>query len=391
MDAADTPPADTPPADTDPSGRPADEASDPATSAAPPSRRAALIRSGLIVGVLLLVFLVILPRYVDYADVVEAFAALTLQQLVVMTALGLVAWAVNGLVFSALIEGLSAIRGAQLWVILAGIGASVPFGPWNMAVIWIVARGWGVANRPATAGIALYGVVDQLSRLALPVLAILALAVSDQLDDIDGSSTAWLIAVIGLVAFVVAIGAIVAIVRSERIAAWLGRVGQRLVDAVLRLFRRTGSPDVAGAIGRFRDQLGEVIRRRGLLSLGVAIVSKLVWGIVFVAALRSVGLGSDVLSNGEIFVVYAIVMTITIIPLSPGGAGVPELLYIAGLTAIAGDQYNADITAGVFLFRMYQWFVPIPVAWVLLKLARRGRSMLPSPSEVKAAAAGDTI
>ena len=64
-------------------------ATDPASAAAPPSRRAALMRSGLIVGVLVLVFLVILPRYIDYGEVVAAFQALTLNQIVIMTVLGL--------------------------------------------------------------------------------------------------------------------------------------------------------------------------------------------------------------------------------------------------------------------------------------------------------------
>jgi uncharacterized membrane protein YbhN (UPF0104 family) len=385
------PPPDDRPIDDRASGGPTDQPTDPASSAAPPSRRSAIIRSGLIVGVLLLVFLVILPRFVDYSDVIEAFAALTFDQLIIMTALGLVAWAFNGLVFAALIQGLSALRGTQLWVILAGIGASVPFGPWNMAVIWIVARGWGVPNRPATAGIALYGVIDQLSKLALPLLAIAGLVATDQLGGIPNASGARLVAIIGIVAFFVVSGAIVAIVRSDRIAEWCGRTGQRVVGGLLHLLRRTGSPDVAGAIHRFRDQLGEVIRRRGLLSLAASIGSKLVWAVVFVAAQRVVGIDDGILTVGEIFAVYALVMVITIVPLSPGGAGVPELLYIAGLTAIAGDQYNADITAGVFLFRMYQWFLPIPFAWLLLKVTRRGKPMLPTPSEIKAAAAGEAI
>jgi uncharacterized membrane protein YbhN (UPF0104 family) len=79
-------------------------------------------------------------------------------------------------------------------------------------------------------------------------------------------------------------------------------------------------------------------------------------------------------------------MVITIIPLSPGGAGVPELLFISAFTAIAGEQYNAAITAGVFLYRLYYWFLPIPLAWILLKVARRGKSMLPTTAELKAAA-----
>ena len=81
-------------------------------------------------------------------------------------------------------------------------------------------------------------------------------------------------------------------------------------------------------------------------------------------------------------------MVITIIPLSPGGAGVPELLFISGLTAFTGSEYQAAVTAGVFLYRLYYWFVPIPLAWILLKVVRRGKSMLPTTTELKAAAKG---
>jgi len=40
----------------------------------------------------------------------------------------------------------------------------------------------------------------------------------------------------------------------------------------------------------------------------------------------------------------------------------------------------------VFLYRLYNWFVPIPLAWVLLKVARRGRSILPTTAELRALA-----
>jgi uncharacterized membrane protein YbhN (UPF0104 family) len=89
----------------------------------------------------------------------------------------------------------------------------------------------------------------------------------------------------------------------------------------------------------------------------------------------------------DVLAVFALTSVITIIPIAPGGAGVPELLYIAGLTAIA-PAYDAQITAGVFLFRLYVWFLPIPIAWILLKVVRRGRSMLPTTRELRAYAVG---
>jgi uncharacterized membrane protein YbhN (UPF0104 family) len=377
----------TEPRDPDADATPGD---DPASAAAPPSRRAALLRSGLIVGVLILVFGVILPQFVDYADVIDAFRDLTLQQVIVMTLLGLVAWFVSGLVFGALIEHLRSIRGMESWLILAGIGASVPFGPWNMGVLWVVIRGWGIGSVPATSGIALYGVVNELSRLFLPLLGIVALAISGDLTNASNAATGWTIAILSAVAFVVVTGLIVGIVRSERIADWLGRTGQRVADWTLRRLGRTGSPNVDGAIHRFRDQLGVVIRRRGLAALTLGVLSQFAWVVVLTAALRVVGVPEDVLSNAEIFAVYALVMVITIIPLSPGGAGVSELLFISAFSAIAGQQHEAAVTAGVFLYRIYFWFAPIPIAWILLKIARRGEPMLPTTAELKGYAKGDS-
>ena len=362
---------------------------DPASAAAPPSRRAALLRSGLIVGVLVVVFGIIIPRYIDYADVFEAFKSLTPVQLLVMTGLGAIAWVASGLVFSALIEGFSALRGTLSWLILSGIGSSVPFGPWNMGVLWVVVRGWGIGNEPATSGIALYGVINELSRLFLPLFAIIVLAVSGDLAGAEKAGAAWAIAIISAVAFVVITALIVGIVRSQRIADWLGRTGQRVTDWVMRRLGRSGSPNVSGAIHRFRDQLGLVIQRHGLVALTAAIVSQIAWVIVLTVALRVVGVPESALTTAEIFGVYALVMVITIIPLSPGGAGVPELLFISGFSAIAGAEYQAAITAGVFLYRLYYWFVPIPLAWILLKIARRGKSVLPTTAELRSYAQGD--
>lgn len=362
---------------------------DPASAAAPPSRRAALLRSGLIVGVLLLVFVVILPQYVDYGEVLAAFQGLQPTQIAVMTILGALAWIVSGLVFSALIPRLAAVRGTMSWLILAGIGASIPFGPWNMGVLWVVVRGWGIPNAPATSGIALYGVVNELSRLSLPLFAVAALAFTGELAGKSQAGTAWAIAILSIVLFVVATALIVAIVRSERVADWLGRTGQRVASWVMRRLGRKEAPDVAGAIHRFRDQLGAVIRGRGLAAMSMSILSQLAWTIVLVVALRVCGVPESALSPADVFVVYALVMVITIIPLSPGGAGVPELLFISGLSAIAGPDYQAQVTAGVFLYRLYYWFLPIPLAWILLKVARRGKSMLPTTAELKAAARGD--
>jgi uncharacterized membrane protein YbhN (UPF0104 family) len=122
----------------------------------------------------------------------------------------------------------------------------------------------------------------------------------------------------------------------------------------------------------------------------MTIIAQLPWCLAFIVALRLTGVPEDVLGPGDVVAVYALVGVITIIPIAPGGAGLPEILYIAGLSSIAGEQWESAITAGVFLFRLYAWFLPIPIAWILLKIARRGEPMLPTADELRGFAATGT-
>jgi uncharacterized membrane protein YbhN (UPF0104 family) len=359
----------------------------PEATTALPNGRAAFLRTGLVLLVLFVVFGIILPRFVDYEDVFEALAALTLPQILLMTVLGIVAWFACGQLFTALISGLSPVRGTTAYLILSGMGASLPFGPWNMGVVWVVIRGWGFSVETATSGIALYGIINTLGRFAMPLVALAFLAITGELTGFAGP--AFVISVISGAIFVVATGAMIAVVRSDRAADWLGRTLGRIVTSFLQRLKRPERPDVDGSIHHFRDGLGKVVRGRGLLALIVTIVAQIPWMVAFTVALRVTGVPADVVSTGEVIAVFALVSVITIIPIAPGGAGVPELLYIALLSAIAGPSYEAAITAGVFLFRLYVWFLPIPLAWILLKATRRGRPMLPTAVELRSYAAAE--
>ncbi len=348
----------------------------------PPSRRAAILRTSLVVGVLVFVFGILLPRFVDYSDVVAAFQALTLPQLLLMVVLTFGAWLVAGLLFWTLVPGLSLLRATEGYLILSGIGASVPLGPWNMGVLWVVMRGWGVSIRAATSGIALYGVINQLNRLAIPLFALILLTITGSRPSSNG--WAWFIAVLSAVIMVVATGVLVAVARSERVADAIAGFIERARDWLYRRLKREGGSDVKAAVHKFRDELGELLRTKGVLAMVVGILGQFAWCIVLIVALRIVGVPEGVLVPAEVLAVFALTSVITIIPIAPGGAGIPEILYIAGLSAIAGPEWEGLITAGVMLFRLFQWFLPIPIAWILLKVTRRGRPVLPTMGELRA-------
>ena len=130
-------------------------------------------------GVLSIVFGLILPRFVDYRQVINALQGLSIQDFLVVGIFGLIAWVLTGAIFTALIPGLGLVRGVQAYLILTGIGASIPLGPWNMAVLWVVIRGWGRPVATTTGGILLYGIFDQLSRFGLMFIAGLVLLVAE--------------------------------------------------------------------------------------------------------------------------------------------------------------------------------------------------------------------
>jgi putative heme transporter len=351
----------------------------------PPSRRAAILRTGIVIGVLAVVFLVILPRYIDYQEVIDAFRGLTAAQIGLVAVTGVIAWVATGLIFAALIPGLSWIKGTQAWLILAGVGASIPLGPWNMAVLWVIIRGWGRDAQATTGGIALYGIFDQLSRLAMGVIGALILIFAEGLGrdvDIEKSSIIALGVISGVI-LAVAGALLIGIVRSESLAKRIGALGARMVGWIYRRLGRSGAPDVNRSVLHFRETLGDVIRRRGALAFTLAVVSKLAWALVLVTSLRVCGVTAEVLPTSEIVAVFALVFIITILPIAPGGAGVPELLYLSFFGQLTGGQDSAQISAGVMLYRTFQWFLPIPLAWILLWIARRGKPILPTAAEFK--------
>ena len=354
-----------------------------------PSRRAALLRSGVIVLVLFVVFGLILPQFVDYEEVLTALAGLTIQQFAVMTVLGIIAWFVCGQLFTLLIPGMTPLKGMTAYLILSGIGSSIPFGPWNMGVVWVVFRGWGISGTSATSGSPSTGSSTRSAASRCRVAAFLILLITGEVGDWGRGRGPHHDRQRGDLRRRVRRHAGRRPVRPD---CELGREphrADRLLDPdapaterapgchrldppVPRLARRRRSPAGTGrdrADARRPDPVVDRVRRRAAVHgrpRGRA---------------RPPARSSRCSRSSRV---------ITIIPIAPGGAGVPELLYIAGLSALAGAEWEAAITAGVFLFRLYVWFLPIPLAWILLKIARRGRPMLPTAGELRSYAASSS-
>ena len=269
------------------------------------------------------------------------------------------------------------------------MGASIPAGPWNMAVLWVVIRGWGRPMQETTGGIVLYGIFDQLSRFGLMVIAgvvlVLAEALQRGLTVESGLIVAFL--VVGLGLFVLLGGGLIVVVRSERLARSIGAFAERIVRGILHRLGRSGTPDVQGSLVRFRLTLGDTVRERGFVAFVASMISKVGWALLMIVSMRLVHVPASVLPDAIILAGVAAVFVITVLPISPGGAGVPELLYISFYSAYTGGAYSAEISAGVMLFRLFQYALPIPLSWILLAISRRGKPLLPTTAELRGASA----
>ena len=119
-----------------------------------------------------------------------------------------------------------------------------------------------------------------------------------------------------------------------------------------------------------RERSHETLSRRGALAFVAAVLARLAWFLVLQVALWSVGVTSDVLAPSAVLTTMAVVALVALIPITPGAIGVSEVAYIGLLSAVAGDGMTGPITAAIVLFRTAQWFVPIPLGWILLVIMR---------------------
>jgi uncharacterized membrane protein YbhN (UPF0104 family) len=75
--------------------------------------------------------------------------------------------------------------------------------------------------------------------------------------------------------------------------------------------------------------------------------------------------GGNELTLAEIFLSYALVHLVTLIPITNGNIGIAEIAYIGFLVAFSSgsEAITGAIAAGVIVFRIYNWSLTIPVGF----------------------------
>jgi uncharacterized membrane protein YbhN (UPF0104 family) len=352
--------------------------------ATPPSRSSIAARIALLIGTVLVVFVGILPRLVDYDAVGAALSSLSPTQLAVLVVTTVIAYVANAVPSRILVPALSWPRAVAADLAARAVVSTIP-GPTDIATRSVLYRQWGIPDDTATAGIVLAGFFDLLSALVLPLIATIGVIVTGHAMR---PAVIWL-SLIGVVVLVLATLLIVGIVRSESLAQRVGDWLQRAANWLWRLFRRTPPGDVAAGVMDVRERSSDTLSSHGLRGFAAAVVAKLAWFVVLEVSLWSVGVTPDVLPPSVVLAAMAAVALVSLIPITPGAAGVTEVAYIGLLSAVAGEGLTGPITAAVVIFRAAQWLAVIPVGWILLVIMRgsRWRDIGPGASDATPEAA----
>lgn len=316
-----------------------------------------VLRIALAVGALVISFVVLKSVFdeLDFAEVWRTIRSLGDAELLALGSMWVLWLATQGLQTAALLPGLPVRRGVIAFLGPAAIAALIP-GPSDLPVRHRMMRSWGCSNADTTLAVAAGGIFSIGIKLLLPIVAAIGLLLSD--TPIDGTLRT-VVTIIGIVAIGVAVIAFA--MSSERRAATLTGLIEPIWRLGLRLFRRDDEVGLTERVLQARAQAIDTLRDRWPIAAWSAVLTAATRYALLLMSLRFVDVGADQISWAQVFVVYAIVQGLTAIPITAGDAGVSEVALIGFTTAITGEGFVNQVTAGVLVFRLLTWLLLIPV------------------------------
>ena len=201
-------------------------------------------------------------------------------------------------------------------------------------------RSWGLDPVVGMTGVTLNAVTFYAIRFVAPVLGLLALGVR------EAELRQWLLAGACLVASAVFLVGLVLLLRSDALAAWLGRTAGRLVALV----RRSVDPHAwAEYLVRLRASTAGALRRGLLPSMLALVAMVLADASIVLVALRAFGVGADRVPVLDVYAAFLLAYPLTLLPLF--GFGVLDAVLVGSWTTVAGIAAEADIVAATLVWR----------------------------------------
>jgi uncharacterized membrane protein YbhN (UPF0104 family) len=334
------------------------------------SRTARVLSVAVAVVVVVGVFVYAVPKFADYGSAWAVVATLGWPQvglLVAATAANVVSYW-PPLVAS--LPGLTLGQAAVTNQTTTSVANTVPGGGvLAVGLTWLMYRSWGISSARVALSVLLTGIWNSFVKLAMPILAVAVLAATG-----SGNGALLLPALVGVAALAAAVAGFGLLMWKKESALW---IGGRLGAAASRLRLLVHKPPVLGwgdAAVRFRRESNDLVARRWLALTITTTVSHLSLFVVFLLTVRLVGIGGAEVTWAEALGIFALARLLSAAPITPGGVGLVELTYIAGLVLAGGAEIRANAVAAALLFRMLTYGAQIPLGGVTYLIWRRRRS-----------------
>jgi uncharacterized protein (TIRG00374 family) len=311
---------------------------------------------------------VFLPQFIDYSQVVDSLAQLTIAQVVLLSVMGIVYTWFSAGVYNVLIPGLSWWDGWKAWAASNSIAFVAPPGA-DLAIRFGMYRTAGISGEAAGAGIVLSWFFTTGYKLVVPIVAIAWIVIAEGIND----EVVITITAIGLAAVIGGVGLTFLILYREKVALKIGETGQRWYNGMAG--GKWKFPEAEGLgvkLFDFRAQAIGTIQSRWFPAVVVTLAAQAVFFVMLVISMRVMGVTADQASVSIIFDAYAVGLLLSMIPIFPGGLGVVELAYVGVIVGTSGNsELAAAVTAGAFVHRIFSWLVPIVVGLIPLAAWRR--------------------
>jgi putative heme transporter len=308
------------------------------------------------IAIVVAIFWWAIPKFADYRDVWAAIKTLTpfeTWSLVAATAFNLLTyWWAN----QAALPGLGIGKAAVLTQTTTSVANTLPAGgAIAVGLTYSILDSWGFTGTSVALYVGVTGIWNIFTKLALPMLALVFLALSGHL-----TTTYILAAIFGLVVLSAAVGLFALVFRSEAFAIRIGNRMGRVVSWVRRLLHKPPVTTWGDGAARFRRDTIVLVGHRWLRLSLMTVLSQVALFFVLLLSLRSFGVSEQEVSNAEAFAVYAFSRLLSAVPITPGGVGLIDLGYIGGLTAFDSAE-KAQLVGAVLLFRALTYGIQIPV------------------------------
>jgi uncharacterized protein (TIRG00374 family) len=297
-----------------------------------------------------------IPKFADYRDVWAAIKTLTpieTWSLVAATIFNLVTyWWAN----QAALPGLGIGKAAVLTQTTTSVANTLPAGgAIAVGLTYSILDSWGFTGTSVALYVGVTGIWNIFTKLGLPMLALVFLALSGHL-----TTTYIIAAILGIAVLGVAIGLFALVFRSEEFARRIGNGMGRVASWFRRLRHKPPVTTWGDGAARFRRDTIVLVEHRWLRLSVMTVLSQVALFLVLLLSLRHLGVSEQEISTAEAFAVYAFSRLLSAIPITPGGVGVIDLGYIGGLTAFDGGE-KAAVVAAVLLFRTLTYGIQIPI------------------------------